>query len=254
MDYTDINAQTVDRWVEEGWEWGKPVSHEEYAKAKAGDLRLLLTPTKTVPKTWFPPLAGKRVLGLASGGGQQMPILTALGAECTVMDLSLRQLESERFVSEREGYTIRIVRADMTKPFPFEDGYFDIIFHPVSNCYIREVLPVWRECARVLKPGGLLLAGMDNGFNYLFENADESRISGRLPFDPLADPEQRALLEKEDAGIQFSHTIEEQIAGQLRAGFELLDVYEDTNGEGFLHEHGVPTFWATLARKKAAEN
>lgn len=43
---------------------------------------------------------------------------------------------------------------------------------------------------------------------------------------------------------------EEQIRGQIKAGFQLVDLYEDTNGEGFLHEHGVPTFWATLARKK----
>jgi len=29
----------------------------------------------------------------------------------------------------------------------------------------------------------------------------------------------------------------------------LLDLNEDTNGEGFLHEYGIPTFWATLAVK-----
>ena len=32
--YQEINSKTIDRWVEEGWEWGKPVSHEEYEKAK----------------------------------------------------------------------------------------------------------------------------------------------------------------------------------------------------------------------------
>ena len=30
----------------------------------------------------------------------------------------------------------------------------DLIFHPVSNCYVREVKPIWRECWRILKPGG----------------------------------------------------------------------------------------------------
>ena len=39
---------------------------------------------------------------------------------------------------------------------------------------------------------------------------------------------------KNDYGIQFSHTIEEQIGGQLKAGFTLADVYGDTNGEGYL--------------------
>lgn len=47
---------------------------------------------------------------------------------------------------------ITIVRADMTKRLPFDENSFDLIFHPVSNCYVYAVLPIWRECARVLKP------------------------------------------------------------------------------------------------------
>ena len=250
MKYTDINAETIDRWIEEGWEWGKPISHDEYAEAVKGNWKMVLTPVKPVPKEWFPNLKGKRVLGLAAGGGQQMPVFAALGAVCTVLDYSERQLDSEKLVSEREGYDIEIVRADMTEPFPFENESFDLIFHPVANCYIRDVQHVWRECARVIKPGGLLMAGLDNGTNYLFEGDDESRITGFLPFDPLTNEKQMEMLRKEDCGVQFSHTIGEQIAGQIRAGFEILDVYEDTNGEGFLMEHGVPTFWATLARRK----
>ncbi|MBR0179147.1 MAG: methyltransferase domain-containing protein, partial [Firmicutes bacterium] len=129
------------------------------------------------------------------------------------------------------------------------DSFFDLIFHPVSNCYIKDVLPVWRECFRILKPGGRLVSGLDNGFNYLFLEEDESHIVQYLPFDPLQNPDQMESLKKDDAGIQFSHSIEEQIGGQLQAGFRLLDVYQDSNGSGFLHEHGVPTFWATLALK-----
>ncbi len=249
MHYTDINARTIDKWVEEGWEWGTPISHKVYEKAKNGEWEVLLTPTKPVPKDWFPDLKGKKLLGLASGGGQQMPIFAARGAECTVLDYSKRQLESEQKVAEREGYDIEIVYADMTLKLPFEDNSFDIIFHPVSNCYIQDVYHVWKECARILKSGGLLMAGFDNGFNYLFEDDDETKITGYLPFDPLVNSDQMDSL-NEDDGVQFSHTIEEQIAGQIRSGFELLDVYDDTNGEGYLHEHGVPTFWATLARKK----
>ena len=43
--------------------------------------------------------------------------------------------------------------------------------------------------------------------------------------------------------------IEEQIGGQLRAGFRLMDIYQDTNGMGPLHEHGVPCYYATRAVK-----
>ena len=246
--YQELNARTIDRWVEEGWEWGVPISHEEFLAAREGRFRLLLTPTKPVPREWLGDLKGKRVLGLASGGGQQMPLLTALGAECTVLDYSPRQLESERAVAAREGYGIRIVRADMTKPLPFRDGEFDLILHPVSNCYAAEVVPIWRECFRVLAPEGVLLAGLDNGFNYLF-GEEEDRVVNFLPSDPLHNESQRRECLEEDLGMQFSHTAEEQIGGQLAAGFRLTGIYEDTNGAGNLHDHGAPTFWATRAVK-----
>ena len=248
MNYQDINAATIDRWIEEGWEWGIPIDHEDYLRAQRGDWDVLLTPTKPVPHAWFGSLQGKKVLGLASGGGQQMPIFAALGAACTVLDYSERQLQSERMVAEREGYDIRVIRADMSKPLPFADGEFDLIFHPVSNCYVREVRPIWRECFRVLKPGGLLLSGLDNGMNFLLDE-EETRIVNRLPFDPLVNEEQRKQLEEQDCGMQFSHSLEEQLGGQLEAGFRLLALYEDTNGEGRLHELNIPSFLATLSQK-----
>ena len=247
---SDLNAEAIDRWVKEGWEWGQPISHEVYEKALNGEWDVLLTPTKPVPHEWFGEIRGKKILGLACGGGQQMPLFAAAGAVCTVLDYSEKQLESEKMVAAREGYAIDIVRADMTRTLPFEDASFDLIFHPVSNCYIRDTYHVWKECARVLRPGGLLMAGLDNGMNFLFWDEDESRITGYLPFDPLKNPDQMEVLKREDGGVQFSHTIEEQIGGQLKAGFELLDLYSDTNGSGFLKERGVPCFYATLSRKK----
>lgn len=247
--YQQLNSETIDRWVADGWEWGKPVSHEVYQAACEGNWDVLLTPTKPVPHDWFGNLKGKAILGLASGGGQQMPIFAALGAKCTVLDYSKAQLESERMVAQREGYEIEIVHADMTKPLPFPDGSFDLIFHPVSNCYVEQVEPIWRECARVLKPGGVLLAGLDNGVNFWFDEKEE-RLTYTMPFNPLVNPQHRKLLEEQDGGMQFSHSIDEQIGGQLRAGLCLTDIYEDVNGEGNLHDHNIPTFWATRAFKK----
>lgn len=248
MDYAEINAQTIDRWIRDGWEWGVPITHQAYLDALAGNWDVVLTPTKPVPKAWFGDLKGKRVLGLASGGGQQMPIFAALGAVCTVLDYSPAQLESERMVSQREGYDIRIIRADMTKPLPFDDNAFDLIFHPVSNCYVREVRPIFRECFRVLKPGGALLGGYDMGINFLVDEKEE-RIVNSLPFDPITDPALMAQLQKNDDGVQFSHTLEDQVGGQLAAGFQITDLYEDTNGYGRLHDMGIPTFAAIRAVK-----
>lgn len=248
MQYQDINARVIDRWVEEGWEWGVPISHEEFEQAKTGRWNMVLTPTKPVPHSWFGDLKGKKVLGLASGGGQQMPIFAALGADCTVLDYSPRQLDSERLVAQREGYDIRIIRADMTKPLPFDDEEFDLIFHPVSNCYVAEVKPIFRECFRILKHGGIFLAGLGNEVNYLVDE-DEQSIIYSMPFNPLIHADQRKMLEETDSGMQFSHTLEEQIGGQLEAGLVLTHLFSDTNGEGRLHEMGIETYIATRAIK-----
>ncbi|MBQ9196030.1 MAG: class I SAM-dependent methyltransferase [Clostridia bacterium] len=249
MEYTDINASTIDRWCSDGWEWGKPLPKERFEAAKRGEWDVQLTPTKPVPHAWFGPLSGCRLLGLASGGAQQMPVFASLGANCTVLDYSEHQLQNEREYAAREGYPMEIIRADMSKPLPFGDESFDIIFHPVSNCYVRFVEPIWRECYRILKPGGRLLASFDNGINYLVDEKEE-RIIHTMPFDPLADP---ALMEeclRSDSGVQFSHTYTEELGGLLRAGFRLCDLYEDTNGTGRLHAMNVNTFMAVLCVKE----
>lgn len=246
--YTEINSQTIDGWVADGWEWGKPVSHETLEKARQGEWDVLLTPTKPVPHQWFCPMKGAKILGLASGGGQQMPVFSVLGAHCTVLDYSAAQLRSEETLAQQEGYSIQTVRADMTQPLPFADETFDLIFHPVSNCYVEEVLPIWRECFRVLKKGGILLAGLDNGINYVFDE-EETTLEHPLPFNPLKDPELLQASIENKWGIQFSHTIEEQVGGQLQAGFLLTDIFQDTNGAGRLHEYNIPSFYATRAIK-----
>ena len=247
--YTKLNSEFIDKWANEGWEWGQPIDHETFEKAKNNDWSVVLTPTKPVPKEWFCEMKGAKVLGLASGGGQQMPIFSALGAECTVLDYSEKQLQSEKEVAKRESYEINLVKADMTKPLPFEDEAFDLIFHPVSNCYIEDVVHVWKECYRILKKGGILLAGLDNGINFIFDD-EEEKLMNKLPFNPLKDKELYEKSLKNDWGIQFSHTIEQQIGGQLQAGFILTDIFEDINGQGRLHDFNVPTFYATRAVKK----
>ena len=246
--YVEKNLEVINGWCVNGWEWSVPVSHEEYEKAKVGRYQIYLTPTKVIPAEWLKDIKGKKVLALASGGGQQGPILTALGAGVTVMDFTAEQIKREREVQQREGYHIEIIQADMTKPFPFEIDTFDMIVHPVSNIFVRDVLPIWKECYRVLKQGGTLMAGLDNGINYIVDER-EREIVNALPFDPLENGAHYQLCMENNEGFQFSHSIEEQIGGQLKAGFALLDIYGDTNRTGRLSELNVPLYWATLSRK-----
>jgi ubiquinone/menaquinone biosynthesis C-methylase UbiE len=249
--YTDINIALINKWVKNGLEWAlPPISHEDFLKAKNGDYVIPLTPNKPVPNEWFPPLKGKKLLGLASGGGQQMPVFAALGADCAILDYSDEQLANEKFVSQRESYKINIVKADMTEKLPFKDSEFDIIFHPISNSYIEDVYHIWNECYRILKDGGILIAGMGNGLVYLFDNVEKLPlvVANKLPYNPLKNPEQYKKINFEYDNIQFSHSLEELIGGQLKAGLTITDLYEDYDNTGVLREY-APQYIATRAIK-----
>lgn len=246
--YQDLNARIISSWADEGWEWSRPIDHDAYLRATQDDWHIVLTPTVPVPRTWFPPLEGAEVLGLAAGGGQQMPILTAAGARCTVLDYSPAQLESERMVAQREGYDITIVQADMTKPLPFADASFDMVVNPVSVCYVQKIEPIWREVVRVLRPGGVFIAGFDTGYNYITDEAEERIVRG-LPYDPIANPQLLEQDDPEEYGVQFSHTPGEILSSLLRAGLVIDDAYDDVNGEGRLSELGIPTMLAIRAHK-----
>lgn len=107
-DYTKENAKTIDQWVEEGWIWGIPISHEVYEKAVNGEWEMVLTPTKPVPKSWFPELKGKKILGLASGGGQQMPILRRLAGSVPCWTIRTGSLQVKRWWQKGKGTTLRL--------------------------------------------------------------------------------------------------------------------------------------------------
>ena len=108
--YQQINADTIDRWCRNGWEWGQPVSHEAYENARRGQWDVVLTPTKPVPHEWFGGLRGKKLLGLASGGGQQIPIFAALGAQCTVLDYPRRSAKANASSHSAKGIPCRSSR------------------------------------------------------------------------------------------------------------------------------------------------
>src|SRR6516164_11247145 len=166
------NRAAWDREVASGNEWTQPVGPEVIARARAGDWSVVLIGYRAVPRGWFPAeLAGLEVLCLASGGGQQGPVLAAAGAAVTVLDNSPAQLARDRLVAEREGLRLRTVQGDMADLSAFPEGGFGLVFHPCSNCFVPDVRPVWREAFRVLRPGGVLLAGFCNPALYLFDDA-----------------------------------------------------------------------------------
>jgi SAM-dependent methyltransferase len=232
----DVRAYNRDKWdkqVEYGNPWTIPASPETIAAARTGEWSILLTEQKAVPRDWFPKdVGGADILCLASGGGQQGPVLVAAGANVTVFDNSPKQLERDRMVARREGLTLITVEGDMRDLSIFGDCSFDLIFHPVSNVFCPEVRPVWKEAFRTLRPGGTLLAGFDNPCVFLFDCqlAEQGvfEVKYKLPFDAtkLSDEERQREF-GDDSPLEFSHSLEDQIGGQLEAGFILIGLYED---------------------------
>jgi SAM-dependent methyltransferase len=262
MDITSHNRAAWNRNVSQGNRWTVPVSASEVAAARDGHWSVQLTPTIPVPRSWFPAtLTGCRVLGLASAGGQQGPIFAATGAVVTVLDLSPAQLDRDREVATREALVLDAVEGDMADLSRFPDASFDLVFHPVSNCFVSDIRPVWQEAFRVLRPGGVLLAGFCNPLIYLFSEDREGNLDKTLRYRvPHADPdvlsaEELARFAAEHIPLEFGHTLEQQLGGQLRAGFLLTDLYEDCfdQPDHPLNAHS-PSFIATRAVKPMEPN
>jgi SAM-dependent methyltransferase len=258
VDIREYNRLAWNRQVELGNQWTVPVSDEVVADAREGQWGILLTPSKPVPRAWFPGLEGLDVLCLASGGGQQGPVLAAAGANVTVLDNSPEQLAQDRAVASRHSLAVATVEGDMADLSVFPDESFDLIFHPVSNTFVPDVRPVWREAFRVLRPGGVLLAGFTNPAIYLFdyELADRTgtlQVKYALPYSDVESLTAEERQQYIDAGtpLEFSHTLQDQIGGQLDAGFLLTGFFEDAsvNEEDDPVSRYMPTYIATRAVK-----
>lgn len=255
MNIRAYNRKAWDKNVADGNPWTKPVSPEVIAEARQGDWRIVLTATRPVPLDWFPPLAGKDVLCLASGGGQQGPVLAAAGATVTVLDNSPRQLEQDRFVAERDGLNITTIEGDMADLTAFADESFDLIVNPISNVFIPNVLPVWVESYRVLRHGGALLTGFMNPDTYIFDrelldDQDILQIKYRLPYSDLDSLDEVELKRQIADGwaLEWSHSLEQQIGGMLSVGFMLTSFYEDRDPRTILFDT-MPVYFATRAIK-----
>ena len=256
MKVEEYNSAAWDGQVTKGNEWTKPVDSRQIELARCGHWDIYLTPTKPIPRDWFPELRGLKVLCLASGGGQQGPILAAAGACVTVFDNSQKQLDQDDGVAGREHLKIATLKGDMADLSLFSDGCFDLIVHPVSNVFAKNVLAVWREAYRVLRPGGTLLAGFDNALSHIFDY--EAYVQGELVVKypiPYSDLESlpRALLEKytsKKTPLEFGHSLEDQIKGQLDCGFIITGFYEDKNNYDDLLNRYISTFIATRAVKR----
>jgi len=126
------------------------------------------------------------------------------------------------------------MQGDMADLSDLEDSEFDLIFNPVSNVFAESLPPIWRECHRVLRPGGALLCGFMNPAFYLFdhevlEESGELVVAHRLPYADMENADADLLADQLEAqvSVEYSHSWEEQIGGQCEAGFVITGFFED---------------------------
>ncbi len=255
-DFVKYNSNAWDNEVKNGNPWTKPVSSEIIESARKGEWSIVLTPTIKVPKEWFgSDITDKNILCLASGGGQQGPVLAAAGANVTVFDNSIEQLKSEEFVAKRDGLNIKTVQGDMRDLSCFNDQVFDLIIHPVSNMFVDNIIPVWNEASRVIKNGGRLLSGIANPNYFIFDYNQLCKgifeVMHQIPYSDLNSltyDELNKYIDSKEPLI-FGHSLEDQIKGQLDAGFVIIGFYEDDYGGISPIDKYIKTFIATAAIK-----
>ncbi len=125
----------------------------------------------------------------------------------------------------------------------------------MSNLFIENILPVWKETFRILKYGGILISGFCNPVLYLFDDEQENegvfQIKYSIPYSPLStlsEEELNKFLEEEQV-LGFGHSLEQQIGGQIEAGFMITGFYEDDFGGERLLDKYIKSFIATKAMK-----
>jgi len=208
--------KNINDLVENNVNWSACATPEEMQKARNGQLTLKFY-EKEIPNEWLKDVKGKKVLCLAGAGGLQAPLLACAGAEVTVFDLSEKMLEKDKQVAKQEHLNIRIEKGNMCDLSRFPDGSFDYILNPPSLMYVPDVKPVFKECYRVLKTGGTFIMMAPNPLNYLCdfvedENGGYYKAVNRMPycssdFDDMGD------------WIEYGHTMEDYIGGQIACGF-----------------------------------
>lgn len=209
------------------------------------------------PEKHMETVQGKRVLCLASGGGQQSAAFALLGAEVTVLDIAEGQLERDQQVAEYYHVTIKTVQGDMRDLSSFAGASFDIVWHPYSLNFVPDARVVFREVARVLSEGGLYYLHCANPFFCGLTPQDWNGSGYNLKYPYI----EGVAIEIEDqpwvysrsdyAGVpvppphEYRHTLGTLINALIEEGFvikhlsEGLDMYPNPEAEPGSWDHFV---------------
>lgn len=201
--------------------------------AKDQELR---EPLKTVDGSgWLgPSIAGWRVLCLAAGGGRQSALYAAAGAKVTVVDISPEMLTLDREIAREYNFDVTTVEASMDDLSMLAPASFELVIHPVSTCYLPDVIKVYAQVARVTIPGGLYVSQHKSPTS--LQTGVQPVATGRYELEepyyrsgPL--PAVVGSLHREPGTLEFLHRWEDLLGGMCRAGFAIEDLTEPRHAD-----------------------
>tara|TARA_R110002111_G_scaffold256979_2_gene324614 strand:+ start:103644 stop:104441 length:798 start_codon:yes stop_codon:yes gene_type:complete len=192
-------------------------------------------PLKTLDsRGWLPSsVEGKQVLCLASGGGWQSILYASAGAKVTVVDLSNKMLQLDEQEARRRGLQVRILETSMDDLSALHEAQFDIVHQPVSTCYVPDVEAVYREVARVMRPGGLYISQHKTPTSLQIMNRDQQNtyVIGLEYYQqgPLPKGDDRSY--REEGATEYLHRWEQLTGGLCRQGFVIEDLREPVRAD-----------------------
>jgi ubiquinone/menaquinone biosynthesis C-methylase UbiE len=225
MNLFDQNRTAWDRMARSGHALATPAKEED-----------LLNPLKCVDEIgWLgQSIAGLQVLCLGAGGGRHSALYSAAGAIVTIVDISPSMLELDRQVARERKFDVRLIEASMTAMPMLQDREFDLVVHPVSTCYVDDLQAVFREVARVLRPGGLYISQHKQPMNL---QASLEPTHGRYTIEQpylgnLAASQPTTPSRLREVGTrEIIHSLHALLGGMCRAGFSIEDLTEPMHGK-----------------------
>lgn len=183
---------------------------------------------------WLPgSVKGLRVLCLAAGGGWQSILYAVAGADVTVVDLSDSMLTRDRQEADRRRVMVQTIQASMDDLSMLGDASFDIVHQPVSSCYVDRLDLVYREVARVIKPGGLYISQhkQPTSLQVVERDAQDRYVLGISYYhrDPLPEVPDRSY--REHGTIEYLHPWQTLVGELCKAGFVIEDLVEPRRGD-----------------------
>ncbi len=250
-EYAAVNGAAWDRLAAAASDSSRPYGHEELAD--------------TIPwlrrEDWLPWDEVRSVLCLASGGGQQAPAFALMGYEVVVVDLSSDQLAQDESVAAALGLALECVQADMLDLSILQGRRFDLVYQPISACYVPDVDRLYHEVAAVLEPGAWYDAEFWNPVHVQLADCGAwvdgayviERPHGSSPIPWIGGTDDYP--DEEILCWHYAHPLHDLLGGLCRAGFSIRQLCERTGADlgapPGSHAHlaaYLPPFFRVLAR------